>query len=439
MNAMKYTVSMILACLGFSSLHAVKVSLKAQAEMVRALSSSGTPSPWLSLLAQSWTLAGSPSAKQENTLKNMAEDIVKLAKNSELKSDPAMVTAVNSIRTLLEDMIASVNSTHIDAQTGLDDKADAVIACTAPTAPTQPHLQTPRLQPTQTNVTVCRDEQQVIINTYQACLALQSRCRGNALCCEPVIQPENGHGWCNETPKPSFSFGAVSLCYSAPSASQCSITQLSTELAYWQGLLNQYDQKVSDCETVMAGCPTPPGTAVDCTAEHTATITKAAQCDTVQHNFENPYCSYAQGLETLWDNYTTCYNTNIATLNTAETAEHTNQPNRQQQYRAIKRIECLLDVLVGNSADMTSALEACIAARYDVNTMGWLNISYPTAGPTFPAPQTCPTQMWEPGSTTFDSYFYNSHALISNSLTETTGCVGRLSLQYCAMRTSASR
>jgi len=436
MNTMKRTVGVILACLGFSSFHAMKVSLKTQAQVKLALGS-GTPSPWLSLLAQSWTLAGSPSSKQENTLKNMAEDIVKLAKNSELKSDPAMVTAVNSIRSLLDDMIASINSTNLDAQTGLDDKEDAVIACQAPTAPAQPHLQTPRPQPTQTNVTICRDQQQTVENTYQACLALQSRCRGNVLCCDPVIQPEGGYGWCNETPKPSFSFGAVSLCYSAPSASQCSITQLSTELAYWQGLLNQYDQKVSDCESVMAGCPTPAGTEVDCTAEYNATIAKQGECDTIQHNFENPYCTYASNVETLWDNYTTCYNTNFASLNTAETAEHTTLPNRQQQYRAIRRIECLLDVLLGDSADMTSALEACIAASYDVSTLGWLQISYPTNSSSFPALQTCPTQMWEPGSATFNSYFYSSHALISDSLTETHGCVGRLSLQHCAMRTTA--
>jgi len=435
---MKTFAAIVLASLGFSGFHAAKTSAQERAALASA-ASSGMPSPWLALLAQSWSLAGTPSSKKEASLRNMAEDIVKLAKNSDLKSDPSMVTAVNSIRSLLNDMITSINSTNTDAQTGLDDKEDAVIACQAPTASAQPHLQTPRPQPTQTNVTNCRDQQQTLENTYQACLALQSRCRGNVLCCDPVIQPENGHGWCNNTPKPAFSFGAVSLCYSAPSASQCSITQLSTELAYWQGLLNQYDQKLSDCETAMTGCPTPPGTVVDCTAEHNAVIAKQTECDTVQHNFENPYCSYSSNVEELWDNYTTCYNTNMAILSTAETAERTNLPNRQQQYRATLRIECLLDVLVGTSADMTSALEACIAARYDVTSIGWLSIAFPTNSSTFPALQTCSTQMWEPGSTPFTSYFYNNHALISDSLTETRGCVGRSSLQHCSIRSSASR
>eukprot|EP00930_Biecheleria_cincta_P064992 TRINITY_DN5068_c0_g3_i1.p1 TRINITY_DN5068_c0_g3~~TRINITY_DN5068_c0_g3_i1.p1 ORF type:complete len:438 (-),score=48.19 TRINITY_DN5068_c0_g3_i1:105-1418(-) len=432
---MKHTAVVILGCLGFSAFHAVKVSSQAE---VAVSARSGMPSPWLSLLANSWTLAGSPPSQKESTLKKMAEDIVKLAKNADLKSDPSMVTAVNSIRSLLDDMIGSINSTNLDAQTGLDDKADAVIACQAPAVPAQPHMQTPRPQPTQTNVTNCRGQQQTIENAYEACLALQSRCRGNTLCCDPVIQPEGGHGWCNETPKPSFSFGAVSLCYSAPSASQCSITQLSTELAYWQGLLNQYDQKVTACENAMTGCPTPPGTPVDCTAQHNALIAKRGECDTIQQSFENLYCTYAANVETPWDNYTTCYNTNSVTLTTAETAEHTNLPNRQQQYRAILRIECLLDVLVGNSADMTAALEACINARYDVSSIGWLNISYPTNSPTFPALQTCTTQMWEPGSAVFNTYFYNNHSLISDALTETRGCVGRSSLQHCPMRTTTT-
>eukprot|EP00930_Biecheleria_cincta_P064994 TRINITY_DN5068_c0_g5_i1.p1 TRINITY_DN5068_c0_g5~~TRINITY_DN5068_c0_g5_i1.p1 ORF type:complete len:435 (-),score=42.54 TRINITY_DN5068_c0_g5_i1:84-1388(-) len=430
---MKHTAVVILGCLGFSAFHAVKVSSQAE---VAVSARSGMPSPWLSLLANSWTLAGSPPSQKESTLKKMAEDIVKLAKNADLKSDPSMVTAVNSIRSLLEDMTSSINSSNIEAQTGLDDKADAVAACQAPTAPAQPHLQMPRPQPTHTNVTNCRGQQQTIENAYQACLALQSRCRGNTLCCDPVIQPEGGHGWCNETPKPSFSFGAVSLCYSAPSASQCSITQLSTELAYWQGLLNQYDQKVADCESVMAGCPLPAGTPVDCTAEHSATVVKRGECDTIQQNFENPYCTYASDLQTSWDNYTTCYNTNMAALSTAEAAEHTNLPNRWQQYRAILRIECLLDVLVGSEADMTAALGACIAARYDAPSYPWLNVSFPTDSSSFPALQTCPTQLWEPGAAIFNSYFYNNHTLISDTLTETRGCVGRLSLQHCATKTS---
>lgn len=195
-------------------------------------------------------------------------------------------------------------------------------------------------------------------------------------------------------------------------------------------MVDDYDAKKEACDQAMEGCPPPPDT-VDCTVKSSALVNKSEHCDTVQHNFEMKYCNYAQQVEETWDNYTICYTTNLATLNTAETVQHTELPERQQQWRAIQRVNCLLDVMLKDSPDMATELQACIDTSYDHTG---LTISYPTDDSDFPPLQTCDTLMWEPGASGFNSNFYKNASLMSDSLTETHGCVGRLGLSHCKMR-----
>jgi len=75
-------------------------------------------------------------------------------------------------------------------------------------------------------------------------------------------------------------------------------------------------------------------------------------------------CAVSAEWQQLCDDYTTCYSTANSTFAGRCTTQQELSDSRKAEYRALMRINCLLDVLVVDASEQESVLVACIAATY---------------------------------------------------------------------------
>lgn len=382
--------------------------------------------PWLSLMARSWALAGAPDTTKYSSLASLEASIVNLAKNAQLQNpDPNMQNAVEGIRTLLSSMMVSINVSNSEAQTNLDEKGEAVRQCKPPSS----NFTSPPI--TSQSVVDCRNTEQTAYEDWQACLILNATCEGTSECCADVLQP---HEFCNVMPAITYNFGHV--CSSMSPTSTCSTSDVSAALAYFRQKQTEYQQALQACKDSVAGCPNRPGW-VHCDSQEVVYNRNNTHCDNQQQVFEQHYCNEAANFESAWENYTSCYNMRMAILSASESVEHANLPNQRSQYRAILRIQCLLQVLETTGGGANSTLQQCIDARSTWSIdFPWINISYPSLDPTFPSLANCSTPLWEPGISAFVTYFYNNNALMEAHLPKTAGCVAKLSTHHCQIQRS---
>jgi len=118
----------------------------------------------------------------------------------------------------------------------------------------------------------------------------------------------------------------------------------------------------------------------DCTAEQLAVNAKTAECDSLRPPIPAD-CKPWLHKRACCSGYDTCWSGAESSRTQAETTATQLTINLKAQWRSLKRIECLLDVLV-LEGDQTAALEACIVKTHDASALD------PVLGPE-PTKATC--------------------------------------------------
>jgi len=116
-----------------------------------------------------------------------------------------------------------------------------------------------------------------------------------------------------------------------------------------------------------AACENTNSVTDDCTDLQLAVNTKRSECQVLQPPIPDG-CKGFLHKRSCCSGYDTCWSSAESTRTQAEATANQLSINLKAQYRSLKRIECLLDVLV-LEGDQTAALEACIAKTHDTSIL----------------------------------------------------------------------
>jgi hypothetical protein len=75
--------------------------------------------------------------------------------------------------------------------------------------------------------------------------------------------------------------------------------------------------------------------------------------------------------------YNTCHDTAVSTSDSHFTTEQSLEASRKAEYRALKRVDCLLDVLSAPAAEQTDKLTECVALTHDTSALILVKAAYP--------------------------------------------------------------
>jgi len=311
------------------------------------------------------------TAGMEDLILGMAQS-AKAAKSDPVATDSANLTDfVVQMKDILDEMMNDLmNSTNL-ANGHCQAAYDNISGCGAglnSSSVFYPPGFDGNFDPYKTNHSSCRSEQNQVQLRASRCEATRDAC----------IELENQYVIAfrrlNE-------YNSPQECQSAESDVQTYLQSMvthfeSARIAWWEAY-NRL-QNSSHCIT-----------ANDCTAHTLSHVSKKSECDQVQLTFENLVCS-AYGTtnesceeitdcnDNAWNHYVTMVQNTNATV-----------VDNQWEYRAIKRLECLLDAFA--AADMDAAIDACIQARYDPAVLNstCVNSYDPNGKPTPPLPGAC--------------------------------------------------
>eukprot|EP00931_Biecheleriopsis_adriatica_P093895 TRINITY_DN6761_c1_g1_i1.p1 TRINITY_DN6761_c1_g1~~TRINITY_DN6761_c1_g1_i1.p1 ORF type:complete len:419 (-),score=80.36 TRINITY_DN6761_c1_g1_i1:91-1347(-) len=371
--------------------------------------------PWLGLMTSSWSLAGKSEDEQSKGLAELSDHILQLASSGALQNpDPTQQQAISSIRDIIVNMEGAVNASIQTSQQNIDNAKTALDQCTPPNA-TDKNTWLGTLNRTGAEVRQCRDIEYPLYQTYIACQDGQVRCSNTTACCVSIIQPEPRCPDFNGIlPNP----GAEEQTCNGKV--KCRANELAAAKQHFQTLLNAVLAAETACENSMSGCPNPPAT---CTAELAAWTTKKNACNGEQVEFEEQYCELARNVDNGWGAYNNCYTNAKTQLKNTEDQESNLLPSRQQEWRGLLRIHCLLDAL--ESANVTASLEGCIAKTYTASD--WPHIALTLYWSTYPDKATCTEQLESPGTTTFNNKHYSTvPAVLLPANLNSHDCVSRL-------------
>jgi len=367
-------------------------------------------SPWLGLLTTSWTLPSIPDAQKPHGLDQFAEQLVNLAKikksSDSQHPDNEMLEALNTVADAVDELKNQVNISNANAQQRIDDKKRLVDDCDihVPSSGLPATGWINQRDPTEEEVRTCRERELELKQIYEACLDRREQCKSSEPCCVRLIQPSIG---CNPSPQPPdpSPFGPE-IC---PGKVECKRPDIEAALAFYRQKRDEYNSANQRCDDFRQpiGCPQD-RTEVDCSAEHTNWTDQTAVCNGIQVDFERQYCLLNAGIEAQWGGYAQCYNANEIELDEVERVERAALPNRQQEYRGMLRIECLVDALNQTDSSITDQrIQACIASTY--TEADWphlvLTYYYPVG-----TQRTCTDRLHEPGTQSFVQEFYSQIA-----------------------------
>eukprot|EP00439_Symbiodinium_sp_Y106_P062758 s68_g9.t1 len=312
----------------FSVLLALPGRTVAVSSQKTADEASGGAGPWLSLLTSSWALAGEPQSEQTQGLDDLAQNLVKLAKDG-APPDESMKQAINSIRNIVNDMKKQVNETNAAAQYEINRKAEFVAACAVPETPAL------KLPSTQEDVVTCRSEEDPLYKAWQLCESEKARCSNTTACCASLVQPNK---YCLN---PGVAPSPLQYEAQCDGTSSCKETDIKEKIAFFKGKLDALDAAEKACEDSRAGCQD----SYDCVPKEDSWKVKQTSCNEMQTKFEQGHCDHAEALEAAWDKYLTCYDTKKTALTSEELKQEATVPGRHQEWRALLRIDCLLGAL----------------------------------------------------------------------------------------------
>eukprot|EP00931_Biecheleriopsis_adriatica_P093897 TRINITY_DN6761_c1_g1_i3.p1 TRINITY_DN6761_c1_g1~~TRINITY_DN6761_c1_g1_i3.p1 ORF type:complete len:419 (-),score=79.27 TRINITY_DN6761_c1_g1_i3:91-1347(-) len=352
--------------------------------------------PWLGLMTSSWSLAGKSEDEQSKGLAELSDHILQLASSGALQNpDPTQQQAITSIRDIIVNMESAVNSSIQTSQQNIDNAKTVLDQCTPPNA-TDKNTWLGTLNRTGEEVRQCRDLEWPFYKEYIDCQSLQVRCSNTSACCVQIIQPNpRCPDFVGGLPNPS------ELEMVCSGRIKCRADDLAIAKQHFQNLLNQVLAAEAACDNSLSGCPDPPA---DCAAQLAAWTTKKNVCNGQQVEFEEQYCELARSVDGGWGTYNSCYTNAKTQLKNTEDQESNLLPSRQQEWRGLLRIHCLLDAL--ESANVTASLEGCIAKTY--TSADWPHITVTLYWSTYPAKATCTEQLESPGTTTFNNAHYST-------------------------------
>jgi len=405
--SMKQRASFALVCIFFAHLGSCTKVRQTQLQSAATADFSQLSSPWLGLLTTSWTLPSIPDEQKPHGLDQFAEQLVNLAKlkksSDSQHPDAEMLQALNTVADAVEELKRQVNISNTNAQKRIDDKKTLVDDCDIrlPSSGLPSTGWINSRDPTEDEVRICRERELELKEIHDACLDKSDKCQSSDECCDRLIQPNDG---CNPSPQPPdpSPFGPE-VC---PGKVECKKADIEAALAYFRQKRAEYNTVNERCDEFRQPIGCPEGrTIVDCSAEEKNYTDQKAICNGIQVDFENQYCQLNKDIEGDWTIYAQCYSSNETALDAVEKIERAALPNRQQEYRGMLRIGCLVDALNQSDSSITDQkISTCISTTY--TEADWphlvLNYYYPMG-----TQKTCQDLLREPGTESFVNEFYS--------------------------------
>lgn len=171
---------------------------------------------------------------------------------------------------------------------------------------------------------------------------------------------------------------------------------------YWQTELANLRAARNDCTNVT----TTSGPTVNCNALYCTWMAKRYECDDYQRSFENGACQLSRSYTCA--RHTTCMTAKANAYDEAHSSANASQAGLQAEWRAVMRIECLIDALGAPAAQLQSQIDACIA-----RTHATTQVTFTFYGPTVPVPACDQAQYanMTPGNAAFSTRWYSGVTL----------------------------
>jgi len=294
-----------------------------------------------------------------SSLAAMTENIVRMSANQEPTD---MASSVNTIRVLIQGMLVKVQDDAQIAWSGVHNYTEfesctsTMYACMGQVTPHPPNVLYTQclseLAALQTMLNTCRVQEATCnATTSQLCnafYAIDKKFGGTY-----VPDPATGKDWrdhgCDDSWTGSY-----------PDYLQRYIT--------W---LEDWRVKKAACDGSAVGpCA---NQASECDNLQNQVDTKSAYCESLQEPIPDACLPWLHK-ETCCSTYDMCWQSAESAQAAASNTANALVVNLKAQWRSLKRIECLLDVLV-LEGDQTAALEACIAKTHDTSALDYAGVT----------------------------------------------------------------
>jgi len=234
----------------------------------------------------------------------------------------------------------------------------------------------------------CRGEAQTAYTAYTDCLNDQS-----------VIQTAAQARCAEYSQLNTMSRYSPSPCVMPPNTATPTIGNYLRHMRqYWETERANLIAARDNCQNVT----TTSGPTVDCNALYCTWMMKRYECDRFQQSFENGACLLSR--EYTCSGYTACMAAKKNTYDEAHSSANASQPGLQAEWRAVKRIECLITALGYPASQLQSQIDACIALTHST-----AQVTFNFYGPTSPVPVCDQAQYanMTPGNAAFSTRWYS--------------------------------
>jgi hypothetical protein len=332
---------------------------------------------------------------EKSALDEMEASLVSMAKDRETQGSAAanltdFLTQIQEIidQTMKQSILARYNT----SQTLLDTTwANHTAGCTGVgDAPWSTYT------PINTQHVTCRAQEQTAYTSYSDCLAD-----------EAVIQTATAARCATYNGLNSMSRYTPSPCVMQPNTAAPTIgNYLRYMKQYWQTELANLRAARDDCQNVT----TTSGPTVNCNALYCTWMSKRYTCDDYQRSFENGACLLSRSYTCA--RYTSCLTGKANAYDEAHRSANASQAGLQAEWRAVKRIECLIDALGAPADQLQSQINTCIA-----RTHATTQVTFTFYGPTVPVPACDPLHYanMTPGNAAFSTRWYAGVTLSVNA------------------------
>lgn len=327
---------------------------------------------------------------EKSALDEMEASLVSMAKDRETQGSAAanltdFLTQIQEIidQTMKQSILARYNT----SQTLLDTTwANYTAGCSGVgDAPWSVYT------PVNTQHVTCRAQEQTAYTSYTDCVQDQT-----------VIQDATNARCATYTGLNSMSRYTPSPCVMAANTAAPTIGNYLTHMKlYWMTELANLQAARADCTNVTTAGPT-----IDCNSLYCTWMTKRYECDDYQRSFENGACELSRNYTCA--RYTSCMSGKASAYDEAHSSANASQAGLQAEWRAVMRIECLIDALGAPADTLQSQIETCIARTHSTT-----QVTFTFYGSTAPVPACDPANYanMTPGNAAFSTRWYSGVTL----------------------------
>jgi len=187
----------------------------------------------------------------------------------------------------------------------------------------------------------------------------------------------------------------------------CKASDIRLMLDKFRYYLKMYDDAQSNCENATKLC-----TSFEAKCPPTATppeFGNTSKCESQQLQIESSYCTLATTVEQQWSSYDSCYMQKSAALNASQATQRVLENGRQQSWKGLLRILCLIGAL--EASDTESVLNFCINQTLGPDNWRHLFLVYPTLGPE----KQCTQTLAVPGTDAYNYLYYTARGIPGSS------------------------